>query len=137
MLCLFQRDAGRKDRVIAGDKRGAFAQGSEAGGHRATFAAAWHSALVSDQPWVQPSQQPITIPPGTVGSINFKVVRARRPPGVEGALTASLTLVYVAGTTAPALGALDVTPVNVSKVTVVDVTKPSVTDFRPVGFLFA
>jgi len=78
--------------------------------------------LVSDQPWVQPDQQPITIAPGTVGSVNFRVVRARRPIGVEGALTANLTLVYVAGETQT----LDVTPVNVSKVTVVDTTKPPV-----------
>ncbi|MEK6372465.1 MAG: fibronectin type III domain-containing protein [Acidobacteriota bacterium] len=79
--------------------------------------------LVSDQPWIQPDQQPITISPGTIGSVNFRVVRARRPLGVEGALTATLTLVYVAGETQT----LDVAPVNVSKVTVVDTTKPPVT----------
>ena len=79
--------------------------------------------LVSDQPWVQPDQQPITIAPGTIGSVNFRVVRSSRPLGVEGALTATLTLVYVAGDAQT----LDVAPVNVSKVTVVDTTKPPVT----------
>jgi hypothetical protein len=45
---------------------------------------------------------------------------------VEGALTANLTLVYVAGTLQGSLSTSDVAPVNVSKVTVVDTTKPPV-----------
>jgi Leucine-rich repeat (LRR) protein len=82
--------------------------------------------LISDQPWVVPNQQPITISPGTIGSINFRVIRSKRPVGVEGALTANLTLVYVAGSVQASFSPLDVTPVNVSKVTVVDTTKPPV-----------
>jgi Leucine-rich repeat (LRR) protein len=83
--------------------------------------------LVSDQPWVQPDRKPIIIAPNSIGSINFRVLRSKRPTGIAGVLTANLTLVYVAGSIMT-LGktALDVAPVNVSKVTVVDTTKPPV-----------
>jgi len=94
--------------------------------------------VLSDQPWIEPSRDPITIEPGQVVTINFRIVRSRRPAS-EGALVANLRLVYVTGG-ASVLGVrldgatrgirLDgVTPpsgVSVSIVTVVDTTKPAV-----------
>jgi Leucine-rich repeat (LRR) protein len=53
--------------------------------------------VVSDQPWVVPSNAPITIEPGQTGTVNFTVVRSKRPSESEGALTANLSLVYVDG----------------------------------------
>ena len=84
--------------------------------------------VISDQPWVEVTPEPITIEPGSVGSVNFKIVRAKRPAGAEGALTASLSLVYVNGAPdSSRYGALATSsPVSVSKVTIVDVTKPQV-----------
>ncbi len=86
--------------------------------------------VVSDQPWVVPNPQPISIEPGSVGTVNFRVIRSRRP-SAEGALVANLSLVYVDGASA---GQLLLIPlgatspgVSVSKVTVVDVTKPPIT----------
>ena len=78
--------------------------------------------LTSDQPWAQPDKQPITIAPGTIGSVNFRIVRSKRPAGVDGALTANLTLVYVVGNTLT----LDTAPVSVAKVVAVDTIKPPV-----------
>jgi len=98
---------------------------------RNTGTAELSGILVSDQPWVLASQQPITIAPGTVGSINFRVMRAKRPASVDGTLTANLTLVYVAGSTQT----LDAAPVNVSKVTVVDTSKPPVAPGSAPGLL--
>ena len=84
--------------------------------------------LLSDQPWVEVAPEPITIEPGSVGTVNFTIVRAKRPAGAEGALTANLSLVYVNGAPeALRSGALATTsPISVSKVTIVDVTKPQV-----------
>ena len=87
--------------------------------------------VLSDQPWVVPNPDPITIEPQQIGVVNFRVIRARRPPGAEGALSANLSLVYVDGSFAGAS-----TPriwptgggagsVSVAKVTVVDVSKPA------------
>lgn len=87
--------------------------------------------VVSDQPWVEVRPEPITIEPGTVGTVNFTVNRARRPEGTEGALTANLSLVYVTGDANAAGGvsaAATNSPIGVSTVTVVDVTKPPVAD---------
>jgi Leucine-rich repeat (LRR) protein len=88
--------------------------------------------IQSDQPWIVPPTEPVTIEPGQTNTINFRVARARRPAGV-GALTASLSLVYVEGLQ-PSLGArtpisLNNTPpgVGVTRVTVVDTSKPPVT----------
>lgn len=84
--------------------------------------------VVSDQPWVVPDPQPITIAPGTVGSVNFRVVRSKRPAGADGALTANLSLVYVDGGLAAGIGISDTTTgVSISKVTIIDTTKPPVT----------
>ena len=52
--------------------------------------------VISDQPWVEVEPEPITIDPGQVGEVNFRIVRSKRPPS-EGALTAELSLVYVNG----------------------------------------
>src|SRR6185503_2134453 len=82
--------------------------------------------VVADQPWVVPNPDPITIDPGQTTNVNFKIVRSRRPQS-EGALTAKLSLVYVDGAS---IGALQTTPsggINISTVTIVDVTKPPVT----------
>ncbi|HUP59547.1 MAG TPA: fibronectin type III domain-containing protein [Thermoanaerobaculia bacterium] len=87
--------------------------------------------VLSDQPWVVPDKQPITIEPGAVGSVNFTIDRARRPAGREGALVANLTLVYVDGTASgigvPQILGAGSGGVSTSKVTVVDVTTPAVT----------
>jgi Leucine-rich repeat (LRR) protein len=88
--------------------------------------------MVSDQPWVEVDPQPITIEPGSIGSVNFRIVRSKRPEGAEGALTANLSLVYVNGASdarvisALGVGTLSIPGVSVTKVTVVDITKPSV-----------
>ena len=86
--------------------------------------------VLSDQPWIIPNPDPITIDPGQIGVVNFRIVRSRRPPGVEGALSANLSLVYVDGSSAGALSPniSQQTPtggVSVAKVTVVDVSKPA------------
>lgn len=84
--------------------------------------------VTSDQPWVEPTRDPITIEPGTVGSVNFKIVRAKRPE-TEGSLAANLSLVYVSGGSAVRiLGGTPPPPgVSVTVVTVVDTTRPPVT----------
>lgn len=89
--------------------------------------AALSGIVVSDQPWVEPSRDPVTIDPGSTGSANFRVVRSKRPAG-EGALTATLSLVYVDGSADTAKEIFDTpaTAVSVTRVTVVDVTKPPV-----------
>ncbi|PYQ26975.1 MAG: hypothetical protein DMF56_21735 [Acidobacteria bacterium] len=87
--------------------------------------------VVSDQPWIVPSPQPISIEAGSVGTVNFRVIRSRRPAeDAEGALVAELSLIYVDGSavSAQSLHELDTsTGVSVSKVSVVDVTKPPIT----------
>src|ERR1044071_3291811 len=87
--------------------------------------------VVSDQPWIVPNPQPISIEAGSVGTVNFRVIRARRPAqDAEGAVAAELSLIYVDGSSASAfnLHELDTsTGVSVSKVSVVDVTKPPIT----------
>lgn len=85
--------------------------------------------VVSDQPWVVPDPQPITIAPGSIGSVNFRIVRSKRPAGADGALSASLSLVYVDGGSASRIDISDShnTGVSVSKVTIIDTTKPPVT----------
>ena len=85
--------------------------------------------VISDQPWVEVEPEPITIDPGQVGEVNFRIVRSKRPPS-EGALTAELSLVYVNGASDArgigTLGATTATGISISKVTIVDVTQPSV-----------
>jgi len=85
--------------------------------------------VVSDQPWIVPNPQPISIEPGSIGTVTFRVIRSRRPEGAEGALVANLSLVYVDGSAGFAniqeLGATS-PGVSVSKVSVVDVTKPPI-----------
>lgn len=96
--------------------------------------------VVSDQPWVVPDPQPISIAPGTIGSVKFRVVRSKRPAGADGALTANLSLVYVDGSVGQALLSATckdrlkclsydngTTGVSISKVTIIDTTKPPVT----------
>ena len=97
---------------------------------RNTGTATLTGIVVSDQPWVVPNPQPISIEPGSVGTVNFRVIRSRRP-SEEGALVANLSLVYVAGAGASGatlreLGSTS-SIVSVSKVSVVDVTKPPIT----------
>ena len=108
--------------------------------------------VLSDQPYVVPNPDPITIEPGQIGNVNFRIVRARRPPESEGsALTASLMLVYVDGSIAQVVAPgsspaqakkrllqrlLETPGVNVTLVTVVDQPKPptsaaSVPQFLP------
>ncbi|MGZ5493047.1 MAG: leucine-rich repeat domain-containing protein, partial [Thermoanaerobaculia bacterium] len=86
--------------------------------------------LVADVPWIVPSSDRVTIDPGSSALIRFRVVRARRPPGADGTLTGTLSLIYVGAL--PGDGSVvnisDTTPagVQITKVTVVDVTKPDV-----------
>ncbi|MGZ8852716.1 MAG: leucine-rich repeat domain-containing protein, partial [Thermoanaerobaculia bacterium] len=86
--------------------------------------------LVADVPWIVPSSDRVTIDPGSSALIRFRVVRARRPPGTDGTLTGTLSLIYVGAL--PGDGSVvnisDTTPagVQITKVTVVDVTKPDV-----------
>ena len=85
--------------------------------------------IVSDQPWVIVPAEPFAVDPGGVGSVNFRVARSRRPAATEGGLVANLTLVYVSGGETlryKDFEALDTSGVSVSKVTIVDVTKPPV-----------
>jgi Leucine-rich repeat (LRR) protein len=85
--------------------------------------------VVSDVPWLVPATEPIRIAPGEIGSVNFTVMRARRPEGAaEGALTGVLTLVYVDGslTGSAAKTILTTTGVSRTLVTVVDIPKPKV-----------
>lgn len=89
--------------------------------------------VISDAPWVQPATDPITIDPQQTATVNFRIVRSKRPPGV-GALAANLSLVYVDGAPPSGLGhPLDNTTggVSVTRVTVVDVTKPPVAPGTP------
>lgn len=83
--------------------------------------------LISDQPWIVPDDSQVFIFPDSVGSVTFQVLRSRRPPGAEGALVANLTLVYVGIETnnARALGTGSGATVNVTKVTIVDVSRPA------------
>ncbi len=84
--------------------------------------------VVSDQPWVEVEPEPITIDPGQIGEVNFRIVRSKRPPS-EGALTAELSLIYVNGSSDArgigTQGATTSTAISISKVTIVDVTQPS------------
>jgi hypothetical protein len=83
--------------------------------------------VLSDQPWVEVDPEPITIDPGMIGEVNFRIVRSKRPAS-EGALTAELSLVYVSGTSdARTIRTLETTTaISITKVTIVDVTQPSV-----------
>lgn len=87
---------------------------------------------IADQPWVQPSSETITIDPGQIGAVNFRVVRSKRPDSV-GALTANLSLVYVDGSAGSSrIGALDSgSGISISTVTVVDVSKPPTSSGNP------
>ena len=86
--------------------------------------------LVADVPWIVPNSDRVTIDPGSSALIRFRVARARRPPGAEGTLTGTLSLIYVGAL--PGDGSVvnisDTTPpgIQITKVTVVDVTKPDV-----------
>jgi hypothetical protein len=96
---------------------------------RNTGSARLTGIVVSDQPWVVVPPEPITIDPGSVGEVNFRIARSRRPAATEGGLVANLTLVYVTGgesLTRGGIETLDGSNVSVSKVTIVDVTKPPV-----------
>ncbi len=96
---------------------------------RNTGTATLTGIVLSDQPWVVVPTEPITIDPGAIGTVNFRIVRSKRPEGQEGALVANLTLVYVSGGAAgfsPPIIGHDTSTVSVSKVTIVDVTKPPV-----------
>jgi Leucine-rich repeat (LRR) protein len=87
--------------------------------------------VLSDQPWVEPDSAPLVVEPGALGTIHFRVIRSKRPEGVEGALTANLSLVY-AGGSGP--GLLQVTPpggISTTLVTIVDTTRPRTS---PAGF---
>jgi Leucine-rich repeat (LRR) protein len=92
--------------------------------------------VLSDQPWVEVDREPITIEPGAIGTVNFRIVRSKRPEGAEGALTANLSLVYVNGASdartisalnaaVSGVGTLAIPGISVTKVTIVDVTKPT------------
>ena len=59
--------------------------------------------VLSDQPWIVPNPQPISIEAGSVGTVNFRVIRSRRATSAEGALVANLSLVYVDGNQASLL----------------------------------
>ncbi|HUP48053.1 MAG TPA: fibronectin type III domain-containing protein [Thermoanaerobaculia bacterium] len=99
--------------------------------------------VLSDQPWVVPAPDPITIHPSEVGTVNFTVARSRRPPESAGALSANLSLVYVDGSVNgarvpsptslidPAL--TNTAGVSVTLVTVVDISKPPVAPGQPPG----
>lgn len=85
--------------------------------------------VLSDQPWVVPEAEPVRIDPGQIGTVNFRVVRSRRPAGAEGSLTANLSLVYVDGATGTfslPVAPLETPGVSVTLVTVIDVPRPSV-----------
>lgn len=85
--------------------------------------------VISDQPWVVPSTDAVTIEPNEIGLVNFRIVRSKRPEGLEGALTANLSLVYVDGSSGLLrFGTLDTgtSGVSVSLVTVVDTSRPAV-----------
>ncbi|HEX6177635.1 MAG TPA: hypothetical protein VF057_04710, partial [Thermoanaerobaculia bacterium] len=96
--------------------------------------AALSGIVVSDQPWVVPAADAITIHPGEVGTINFTVVRSRRPPEAAGALSANLKLLYVdgavgkwsAGALAGELTGSNPSGVSVALVTIVDTPRPPV-----------
>ncbi|HVR38389.1 MAG TPA: hypothetical protein VMU84_04785 [Thermoanaerobaculia bacterium] len=81
--------------------------------------------LVSNEPWVVPPASTITIDPGVTASINFTINRAKRP-AVAGAITAELSLIYVDGSANFTTFDTSASGVSVSKVTVIDVTKPTV-----------
>lgn len=93
--------------------------------------------VTSDVPWLVPAGEQITIDPGQTGAVNFTVMRSRRPAGSgDGALTGTLTLVYVDGSAsegsggpvAPMRDAMNgTTAVSRTLVTVVDVPKAKVT----------
>lgn len=94
--------------------------------------AALTGILTADVPWIVPNSDPIHIEPGTSALVGFRVVRARRPAGVaDGSLTGTLSLIYV-GDIPNGSGTVhldDTTPpstISITKVTVVDVTKPDV-----------
>lgn len=78
--------------------------------------------VVADAPWLEPPRDIITIAPGASADVTFRVVRSKRP-AAEGALAASLRLMYLDGIVGPgALGAS--TPgVSVTTVTVVDTAR--------------
>ncbi len=99
---------------------------------RNTGTAGLSGVVTSDVPWLVPAAEQITIGPGETNSVNFTVMRSRRPPGAgESALTGILTLVYVDGSATDSSSlreALDgTTGVSKTLVTVVDVPKQKVT----------
>jgi Leucine-rich repeat (LRR) protein len=91
--------------------------------------------VLSDQPWIVPRPDPITIDPGTIGTVNFSVLRSRRPPGVDGALTANLALVYVDGSLGfETLQTGGTGGISTTLVTIVDITRPSTNQSVIPGF---
>lgn len=86
--------------------------------------------LVADVPWLVPNNDPITIDPGSTVLVRFKVVRSRRPGGVaDGALTGTLSLIYVGALPETDAHIADTAPpagISITKVTVVDTSKPDV-----------
>ncbi|HEY0592650.1 MAG TPA: hypothetical protein VGF40_12845, partial [Thermoanaerobaculia bacterium] len=97
---------------------------------RNTGTASLSGVVVSDVPWLVPAAEQLTIGPAETGAVSFTVRRALRP-AAEGALTGTLTLVYVdggSGTESATKDALDgTTGVSRTLVTVVDIPKPKVT----------
>jgi Leucine-rich repeat (LRR) protein len=85
--------------------------------------------LASDVPWLVPKNETVTIGPGELYYLSFTVARSHRPEA-NGALTGTLSLVYVAGSIASSLRWTDLaagsSSVSVTTVTVVDVAKPQV-----------
>ena len=65
-----------------------------AAGMAATFTAPLAGILISDQPWVETPKDPIGIGPSETISLNFRVVRAKRP-AESGALSAKKARVVI------------------------------------------
>ncbi len=92
-----------------------------------------YGILLSDVPWITVPPNLVVIDPSSSYSINFTVVRSKRPDaGASGTISGSLRLVYVDGSAAGAAlaawsGQATTTPgLSVTTVTVVDTAKPTV-----------
>ena len=93
--------------------------------------AALRGILTADVPWIVPNPDPILIDAGSSALVRFQVVRSRRPAAVaDGTLIGTLSLIYVGEipNNATAVHVDDTTPpgISITKVTVVDSTKPDV-----------
>lgn len=90
--------------------------------------------LVSDVAWISVTEDTITIEPGMSQTVRFTIDRAKRPDAAdqgEGALTGTLSLVYLddsgAGSLSASHAASQTTGVSTTLVTIVDTSKPAVT----------